>query len=56
MMDSLSWDIFVLVMGVLGDILRGILLVWLVWREVGRIIDKKIEETIEQVVEKEAGE
>jgi len=48
-MDSLWWDLCCLVFGILGDILQLVLLLWLSWRELGRIIEEKIEDAIDQV-------
>ena len=53
-MDNLWWDVCVMVFGFLGDTLQLVLLLWLAWREVGRILEEKINEAIEQVTTEKA--
>ena len=43
-MDSLWWDLCCLVFGILGEICQLALLVWLALRELGRIIEEKIDQ------------
>ena len=54
-MDSIWWDFFVVGLGIMGDFLQLALLLWLAWREMGRIVEEKIREAIRTLPTEQGG-